>query len=373
MNINRNNYEEYFLLYADDELSKAERKMVDIFVKENPEFREEFCMLKLTINIPDDEIRLEDKSFLFKNESSFFINKTNYEEGFVQYHDKELSEKEKLETESFLSQHPELKSEFELIGKAKLSPDTSIVYPGKQELYRKEKSGKVVTLIWWRYAAAAVLIGFGIWVAAPYFNNPASNYPVVAGINKTNNPTPSTEIVLPKDAEPITHQVASTSVNEKAADKATNESQLQRTVMHTMQKDKIAKNEVAKNTVNITTPSLTKNIQELKKEPVEVIALKSLDEKNGQGKDGFEKAIAMQAKSPVEITEPETKPNYTHTVAYNETSSNNNYVFYDIPAEEFKKSKVGGFLKKVKRIVERTNPITRLLEGNDEPVVANKF
>jgi len=125
--------------------------------------------------------------------------------------------------------------------------------------------------------------------------------------------------------------------------------------------------------VSITTPSLTKNIQELKKEPVEVIALKASDEKNGQGKDGFEKAIAMQAKSPVEITEPETKPNYTHTVAYNETSSNNNYVFYDIPAEEFKKSKVGGFLKKVKRIVERTNPITRLLEGNDEPVVANKF
>ena len=372
MNINKNNYEEYFLLYADNELSNAERKMVEVFVKENPEFREEFCMLKLTINIPDDEIRLEDKSFLFKNEHSF-LNKDNYEEAFVHYHDKELSEKEKLETESFLAQHPELKSEFELIGKAKLSPDTSIIYPDKKELYRKEKSGKVVTLMWWRYAAAAVLIGFGIWVAAPYFNSPANNHPVVAGINKTNNPKPATEVILPKDAEPITHQVAATSVNEKVADKATNESHLQRTVMHTMQKDKIAKNEVAKNTVNITTPSLTKNIQELKKEPVEVIALKASDEKKDRSKDDIQKAVAMQAKSPVEVREPEMKPDYAHTVAYNESSSNNNYVFYDIPAEEFKKSKVGGFLKKVKRIVERTNPITRLLEGNDEPVVANKF
>ncbi|HZW65313.1 MAG TPA: hypothetical protein VFF23_06470 [Hanamia sp.] len=372
MNINKNNYEEYFLLYADNELSNAERKMVEVFVKENPEFREEFCMLKLTINIPDDEIRLENKSFLFKNEHSF-LNKDNYEEAFVHYHDKELSEKEKLETENFLSQHPELKSEFELIGKAKLSPDTSIVYPAKQELYRKEKSGKVVTLMWWRYAAAAVLIGFGIWVAAPYFNSPANNHPVVAGINKTNNPKPATEVILPKDAEPITHQVAATSVNEKVADKATNESHLQRTVMHTMQKDKIAKNEVAKNTVNITAPSLTKNIQELKKEPVEVIALKASDEKKDRSKDDIQKAVAMQAKSPVEVTEPEMKRDYAHTVAYNESSSNNNYVFYDVPAEEFKKSKVGGFLKKVKRIVERTNPITRLLEGNDEPVVANKF
>jgi hypothetical protein len=372
MNINKNNYEQYFLLCADNELSNAERKMVEIFVKENPEFREEFCMLKLTINIPDDEIRLADKSFLFKNENSF-ISKNNYEEAFIDYHDKELSEKEKLETESFLAQHPELKSEFELIGKAKLSPDTSIVYPAKQELYRKEKSGKVVTLIWWRYAAAAVLIGFGIWVAAPYFNSSANNHPVVAGINKTNNPKPATEVILPKDAEPITHQVAATSVNEKVADKATNESHLQRIVMHANPKDKPAKNEIAKNTVNITTPSLTKNIQELKKEPVEVIALKASDEKKDRSKDDIQKAVAMQAKSPVEVTEPEMKPDYAHTVAYNESSSNNNYVFYDVPAEEFKKSKVGGFLKKVKRIVERTNPITRLLEGNDEPVVANKF
>jgi len=372
MNLNKNNYEEYFLLYADNELSNAERKMVEVFVKENPEFREEFCMLKLTINIPEDEIRLEDKSFLFKNERSFFLNKDNYEEVFVHYHDKEFSEKEKLETESFLSQHPELKSEFELIGKAKLSPDTSIVYPDKKELYRKETSGKVVTLMWWRYAVAAVLVGFGLWIVSPYFNNPASNHPAVTGINETNNPAPAREVILPKDVKPLSHQTTA-SVNEKAVDNLTNESHFQRAVMHTMLKDKPATNELATNTVNITTPSLTKNIQELKKEPVEVIALKASDEKKDRSKDDIQKAVAMQAKSPVEVTEPEMKRDYAHTVAYNESSSNNNYVFYDVPAEEFKKSKVGGFLKKVKRIVERTNPITRLLEGNDEPVVANKF
>ena len=79
------------------------------------------------------------------------INEKNYEEIFVLYHDNELTETEKLETENFVAQHPNLKTEFELIGKAKLIPESLIVYPDKKELYRKEKSGKVVPLFVWRY------------------------------------------------------------------------------------------------------------------------------------------------------------------------------------------------------------------------------
>ena len=45
---------------------------------------------------------------------------------------------------------------------------------------------------------------------------------------------------------------------------------------------------------------------------------------------------------------------------------NENYVFYNVTTEEFRKSKVGGFLKKVKRIVERNNPVTRLFSGDEK-------
>jgi hypothetical protein len=51
-------------------------------------------------------------------------------------------------------------------------------------------------------------------------------------------------------------------------------------------------------------------------------------------------------------------------------TNNDNYFFYNVPSDEFKKSKVGGFLKKVKRIVERSNPITRLLSGDEKQVAA---
>ncbi|MGN6540453.1 MAG: hypothetical protein ACTHKY_06545, partial [Ginsengibacter sp.] len=59
------------------------------------------------------------------------------------------------------------------------------------------------------------------------------------------------------------------------------------------------------------------------------------------------------------------------TVSYvpDVATDNQNYVFYDVSAEEFRKSKVGGFIKKVKRIVERNNPITRLF-GEEEQMAA---
>ena len=374
MDINRNNYEEYFLLYADDELSKAERKIVEVFVKENPEFREEFCMLKLTINIPDDEIKLEDKTFLFKNESFFIINKNNYEEAFIHYHDNELSEKEKLETENFVAQHPGLKSEFDLIGKAKLFSETSIVYPDKKELYRKEKSGKVIPMMRWRYAAVAVLIGFGLWVSVPYFTNHDTKTPVVAQTKETKSAESSTQNFTPKEPEKEKSQVASVAGKEPTIDNVIKKSNSEKPISQERKKNVIAKNEIVKNEVKMTRPSLTKNIQQLKQEPVEAVAIHAPDEKVHNKVENFQKSIEEEAHNPVENSRPEVQPNYAQTASFTDASANNNnYVFYDIPAEEFRKSKVGGFLKKVRRIVERTNPITRLLEGNDESVVANKF
>ena len=58
MNINRNNYEEYFLLYADNELSAAEKNMVEMFVKQNTDLEEEFIMFQQSVVKPDNTISL---------------------------------------------------------------------------------------------------------------------------------------------------------------------------------------------------------------------------------------------------------------------------------------------------------------------------
>jgi hypothetical protein len=66
MNINRHNYETFFLLYIDHELSVVERKAVDEFVQANPDLEEELVMLQQSI-LPTDRIVFEDKgSLLFR-------------------------------------------------------------------------------------------------------------------------------------------------------------------------------------------------------------------------------------------------------------------------------------------------------------------
>ncbi len=91
MDINRDNYEEYFLLFADNELTDSEKVAVILFLKENKDLEEEFSMIHHTISKPEQNIILDDKSFLFKNNSLSLINDKNYEEIFVLYHDDELT------------------------------------------------------------------------------------------------------------------------------------------------------------------------------------------------------------------------------------------------------------------------------------------
>src|SRR6476660_10216847 len=163
MNINRNTYEEFFLLYVDNELSQAERREVEAFVEENPDLRSELDMLKDVVLSPEEGLSYN-KETLFRH--NFPVTESNFEEYFVLYGDDELTREEKEHVEQFVYRHPQHQAEFEVILRAKMEPDNSIVYPNKETLYRHEKpERKVVYMQWWKIAVAAVLLlflgGFG--------------------------------------------------------------------------------------------------------------------------------------------------------------------------------------------------------------------
>jgi len=154
VNINRHNYEEFFLLYVDGELSQADREAVKVFVQQNPDLQQELEMLQQAVLAPED-VTFTNKELLLQHAEA--INTNNYETYFLLAVDDELREDEKADLERFVLQHPQLQDEFTLLQATRL-PNETIHHPNKYELYRNEKVRRIVPLWMSRMSAAAVVI-----------------------------------------------------------------------------------------------------------------------------------------------------------------------------------------------------------------------
>ncbi|MBX2930907.1 MAG: hypothetical protein KF781_03040 [Chitinophagaceae bacterium] len=179
MNINRDNYEEFLLLYVDGELNIAEQKAVEQFVQINPDLQEELEILLSTKLTTEKNISF-DKSSLYKSEANT-IHQNNYVEKFLLYTDNELSEREKKEVEKFVLQHPALQTAFTTI-KASILEKEIILHPNKETLYKKER--KPVIFMWMKQiaiAAALILFAIALWMLNN--NKPTANYNIVVKEN----------------------------------------------------------------------------------------------------------------------------------------------------------------------------------------------
>lgn len=173
MNINQHNYEEFFLLYVDGELSAADKQAVDQFVQGNQGLADELETLQ-QMKLPQDAVVFGDKDLLYRDETAG-ISLNNYEERFLLYVDNELSAGGNEQVEMFVLQHPALQEGFTLLKQTRLEPET-ILFPDKPSLYRRSAAEKPLFYLGWqRIAVAAVFTGFAIlvWTLFPG-NNPAS-------------------------------------------------------------------------------------------------------------------------------------------------------------------------------------------------------
>lgn len=163
MQINRYNYEEYFLLYTDNELSAQEKAVVEEFAAGQPDLQEELNQLQQYKIVPEKMV-FSGKDNLIKHTGNPFIHTDNYAECFLLYADNELNEQQRIWVEEFVRNHAELQPAFILINKAILAPDNSVSFPEKELLYRYEDN-KIIPFAWWKLAAAAavVLIAGVLW------------------------------------------------------------------------------------------------------------------------------------------------------------------------------------------------------------------
>ncbi len=167
MKINRENYEVYFLDYLEGKLPPDLVDELLMFMDKNPDLKDEFEGLDTVALAPDQGIVFEDKNSLKKNgiTSVGAINGTNYEHFFIAKHEGDLSTDESLLVERFLQKNPSLKKDYDLFGKTKLQPDTSIAFDRKQSL-KKFTIGAISRTALYRISslAATLLILFGLYL-----------------------------------------------------------------------------------------------------------------------------------------------------------------------------------------------------------------
>jgi hypothetical protein len=193
MNINRNNYQEFLLLYIDGELSTEVEQEVDAFLELHLDIKQEFDDL-LNTKLQLEEVSFGDVSSLLKfEEKSIGLN--NYQEKFLLYVDNELSNQEKQSVETFVLQHPTLQSSFTTL-KNTVLPLETIQHPNKKELHKKER--KPIIFYLQRISVAAAFIGFVAFIWN--LNSPKATTEITTiQSNKVVNSTNST--ATNKDAE----------------------------------------------------------------------------------------------------------------------------------------------------------------------------
>lgn len=157
--ITRDNYQEFFLLYVDNELSAADRSMVEDWVAANPDLQEEWESLLSCRILPEEELVFQDKQSLLRTTATMGdIDESNYQDYFLSYIDNQLTDKDRHMVEAFIGLFPSKRIELEQLRQTVSIPDSTIVFPDKDSLYKNEKHRRVIVFYRLMAGAAAVLL-----------------------------------------------------------------------------------------------------------------------------------------------------------------------------------------------------------------------
>jgi hypothetical protein len=180
--IHLGNYEEFFILYMDNELSEEQAKMVDEFLVAHPDLKSEFEILMST-KLPLEDFSFDKKDLLAEN-----MKLTSVDEELLLYIDNELPADKKKTVELEITSNRDYQLQHQVLLQTKLDPSEKIEYPDKKELYRRTE--RVIAMkVWMRVAAAVVIVaiaGIVVFNKPPSITTTTSGDQVTAGANSSN-------------------------------------------------------------------------------------------------------------------------------------------------------------------------------------------
>jgi hypothetical protein len=372
MNITRHNYETFFLLYVDKELSAAERKAVDVFVQENPDLHMELVLLQQTVVKADDTV-LDKKDWLYMEEDISAL-----QENLMFYADDELDGAAKKTVESIIASDKAAQAEWAVLQQTKLNPDMDIVYPDKPSLYRKEP-GRVVVIKWWRVAAAAVLLGISLWTGMTvYKNNNTINTGKAALVNSNKINTGAINGNAASGITPVTGYPAGKSAAENTAVTTTrnvDNGQVPERIKPAVEKNidpieispkenTTAQNKAIKKPDNNLPKPALQNINTVNSN--EVTAQNVLPANNSSSRvsgnnDAVVKTNPKENRAIIEsVNNGKTDPAVTALQVVNNNATadgENNNRYLDLDNDKQKRTALGGFIRKAKRMLERNTNV----------------
>jgi hypothetical protein len=330
IHIDRNNYEEYFLMYVDNELTPVQRLAVEKFINNHPDLKEEFELLSVTV-LDAEPIRLFDKDTLL----SHHMQQDVVDEQLLMYLDNELSAEEIIKVETKLSTDTNYKVQYEGLLKTRLDKNDVVIYPFKKELYRTEKERSIRPIFILRIAAAiVVLLTSALFY---FFSSDVTNEPPVI-VQQTNKPIQEKQNVV-KDQK-------STSTFEEIVETNDSEKIFTTTVA---EKNNVTKKPVEDiNTKTPVAPAIYNDIAHTELPKVEK-------------QTSVEANIFQQENinnQPVTTTESIA---YTKVDAFETPVPGSDA----LDGEDDKKGSVRGFLRKASRFIERRTGINAVNEDDE--------
>ncbi|QIA06506.1 anti-sigma factor [Draconibacterium halophilum] len=155
--INKTNYEAYFIDYLEGNLDEGLIDSFIAFLKENPELKKEMELYE-PISVKPEKVAFNNKTELYKSQ---YDTEETFNNTAIALLEDDLSEEEKQEFESYLASHPEKGKQAAAFRNTKLTADESIIFTAKKKLYKKA-AGKTI-LLWTSRAAAVLVLGLLIF------------------------------------------------------------------------------------------------------------------------------------------------------------------------------------------------------------------
>ncbi|MCT4623686.1 MAG: hypothetical protein N4A46_08690 [Schleiferiaceae bacterium] len=153
--ITLDNYEEFFLDYMEGNLSAQEQIVLDEFLVQYPELKEELEEMEI-FSLVEEDVQMGKESL---KEIPF---KSDFDDFCVAKIEGDLSLEEEFIFDEFVNANPKRIEDVKLYKKTKLYPDHAIIYPDKESLQKKKR--KLLPL--WISGvgiAASILLLFSIW------------------------------------------------------------------------------------------------------------------------------------------------------------------------------------------------------------------